>query len=234
MGCGSEAVKYLLFAFNLVFCLGGIALLVLGSIIQWNIENYGSLFPGDVALPGIILIIVGGITFVVAFVGCCGAIRESVCLILTFAICLMALFILQVTGGILAIVFQSDIALFLKDSMRYAMQLYPLPDEEAARKAWDQVQNDFRCCAIDDPWEWLDYMNEYPESCKCPATDVRCIGGIWAFGCFKDLSGWLVLMQNVLGGIAVTFALFGAIFAICLGTAVRRRMHTAYSSEMDA
>jgi hypothetical protein len=81
--------------------LGGIALIVIGSIIQWNINNYGSLLPGhvssftlvensanyclnsQVSVPGIVLIVVGCVTLFVASIGCLGVIRESHCMVLT-------------------------------------------------------------------------------------------------------------------------------------------------------
>lgn len=90
-------------------------------------------------------------------------------------------------------------------------------------------------------------MDGFPDSCKCKSTDERCIGDIYAFGCFKDLSAWFVMIETILGivaiGVAVRvyafnlleqhltfqfllFQLIGAIFAISLASSVRRRMHT--------
>ncbi|CAB3369246.1 Hypothetical predicted protein [Cloeon dipterum] len=226
MVCGSSIIKYFLFLFNTLFCAGGLAILVIGSIIQVNIDSYGSLFPGEVALPGLLLIVVGGVTFLVAFVGCCGAIRESHWMMITYAVSLVSLFLLQLIGGILAIVFKSDLAGLLKGSMKYAMELYSNPTEAAARQAWDRVQRDFRCCGIDDPWDWIQVMSDFPDSCKCDDPfDMRCVGGHFASGCFRDLSAWIVTWETILGAVALGFALVGAMLAICLATSVRRRMH---------
>jgi len=54
----------------------------------------------------------------------------------------VSIFILQVTGGILAIVYQSELAGILEESMQRAMELYPLSGEDsvAARRSWDRVQ----------------------------------------------------------------------------------------------
>jgi hypothetical protein len=54
----------------------------------------------------------------------------------------VSIFILQIAGGILAIVYQSHLGDILKETMKNAMELYPNSNEEGpgAKRAWDLVQ----------------------------------------------------------------------------------------------
>ncbi|KAF6207174.1 hypothetical protein GE061_018413 [Apolygus lucorum] len=78
-----SCIKYLLFLFNLLFAISGIVILSVGIMIHEMYSNY-SVFIGDklFSLP-LIFIVVGIFIFVVAFFGCCGAIKESNYMLIT-------------------------------------------------------------------------------------------------------------------------------------------------------
>ena len=56
-----------------------------------------------------VLIAVGSIIMILGFLGCCGAIKESRCMLLLFFIGLLLILILQVTGGILGAVYKPQL-----------------------------------------------------------------------------------------------------------------------------
>ncbi|KAL6429212.1 hypothetical protein ACFW04_008142 [Cataglyphis niger] len=90
MGCGMGMIKYLLFIFNFIFVLCGLAILVVGVLVRIGDQKYAEEMKditGDLAFPSIALIVIGSIIFVIAFFGCCGAIRESHCMIVTLKCC---------------------------------------------------------------------------------------------------------------------------------------------------
>lgn len=64
--------------------LCGLAILIAGALSYANIDKIDKHLQ-DVNISGspIALIVVGSIVFVVAFYGCCGAIRESHCMVIT-------------------------------------------------------------------------------------------------------------------------------------------------------
>lgn len=73
--------------------------LILQSI--GTIEVNGQVgFPPQAVLP-IILITLGSIVVFISFLGCCGAIRESVCMTMSYAVFLLILLILQLTVVVL-------------------------------------------------------------------------------------------------------------------------------------
>ncbi|XP_073665495.1 tetraspanin-4 isoform X8 [Tursiops truncatus] len=82
-GC-LQGVKYLMFAFNLLFWLGGCGILGVGiwlAATQGNFATLSSSFPSLSAAN--LLIVTGTFVMAIGFVGCIGAIKENKCLLLT-------------------------------------------------------------------------------------------------------------------------------------------------------
>ncbi|NWV10681.1 TSN33 protein, partial [Ptilonorhynchus violaceus] len=51
--------------------------------------------------PAILLIMVGVLTFLITFCGCVGSLRENICLLQLFSVCLTVVFLLQLAAGVL-------------------------------------------------------------------------------------------------------------------------------------
>jgi CD63 antigen len=66
-----------------VFQISGIAILSIGAITQDFYTTYTDFLHGKFFVGPVLLIVVGVIVFVVAFFGCCGAIKENHCMIMT-------------------------------------------------------------------------------------------------------------------------------------------------------
>lgn len=68
------------------FQLAGLALVVVGALYKVNLDSYTEAVPEDyqnIGLAPNLTIAIGSIIFIIAFFGCCGAIRESPCLLTT-------------------------------------------------------------------------------------------------------------------------------------------------------
>ena len=72
-------VMYLIF----IFQISGIAILTVGALMQNFYSNYTDFLHGNFYVAPLLLIILGVIVFVVAFFGCCGAVKENLCMIMT-------------------------------------------------------------------------------------------------------------------------------------------------------
>jgi CD63 antigen len=70
---------YLIF----IFQISGIAILAVGALIQNFYSNYTNFLDGHFYVGPVLLIILGVIVFVVAFFGCCGALKENHCMVMT-------------------------------------------------------------------------------------------------------------------------------------------------------
>ncbi|RXM97802.1 Tetraspanin-8 [Acipenser ruthenus] len=91
----SGCMKYSMFFFNFLF---------------WTVQAN---------IPAIYLMIaIGAIIMGLGFFGCCGAIRESRCLLLLFFIGLLLIFTLLVTAGILGVVYRSKAEGMLTDTLQ--------------------------------------------------------------------------------------------------------------------
>ncbi|XP_010149246.1 PREDICTED: tetraspanin-4-like, partial [Eurypyga helias] len=101
-----QCIKYLMFVFNLLFWLGGCGILGVGiwlAVTQGNFATLSSSFPSLSAAN--LLIVTGTFVMIIGFVGCIGAIKENKCLLLSFFIMLLIIFLLELTVVILFFVY---------------------------------------------------------------------------------------------------------------------------------
>ncbi|KAJ0175926.1 hypothetical protein K1T71_008100 [Dendrolimus kikuchii] len=88
MGCGEFLVKYILFFANLAFALAGLALMGLGIAVQFQLSPITVITDSfNFEVAPITAMVLGAVVFLVSFFGCCGAIRESNCMLVTFSCC---------------------------------------------------------------------------------------------------------------------------------------------------
>ncbi|KAK2153193.1 hypothetical protein LSH36_304g01029 [Paralvinella palmiformis] len=90
MSCGATCAKFLLQFFNFVFWLTGCVLLgvsiwILVDNDAWKLLHVATLGSSEdlVRSAAITLCVVGSVVFFIAFLGCCGAMKESVCMLNT-------------------------------------------------------------------------------------------------------------------------------------------------------
>uniref|UniRef100_A0A8D8X778 Tetraspanin n=1 Tax=Cacopsylla melanoneura TaxID=428564 RepID=A0A8D8X778_9HEMI len=87
LSLGNVLIKYMLFTFNLIFVMTGIALLGFGFLVKTLYHNYEHFLTPKYFDVASMFVTVGGIVVVVAFLGCCGAIKESAWMVLTLECC---------------------------------------------------------------------------------------------------------------------------------------------------
>uniref|UniRef100_A0A8C5J1A5 Tetraspanin 8 n=1 Tax=Junco hyemalis TaxID=40217 RepID=A0A8C5J1A5_JUNHY len=108
----SKCMKYSMFIFNFLFWVCGCIILGLSIWIRvssaqqivfpLSFQGLDSSVHGGVNL----LIAVGAIIMVLGFLGCCGAVKESRCMLMLFFIALLLILILQVAAGVLGAVYK--------------------------------------------------------------------------------------------------------------------------------
>uniref|UniRef100_W5NGA9 Tetraspanin 33a n=1 Tax=Lepisosteus oculatus TaxID=7918 RepID=W5NGA9_LEPOC len=100
----SRIVKYLLFIFNMIFWI--ISLVMISVGVYARLMKHAETAMACLAVdPAILLMIIGILIFLITFCGCIGSLRENICLLQTFSICLTIIFLLQLAAGILGFVF---------------------------------------------------------------------------------------------------------------------------------
>lgn len=232
MGCGMICVKYLVFILNLLFALTGLIILVTGGIIVSTYAHY-STFVGDALWSApILMIIVGSVIFVIAFFGCCGAAKENSCMILTFSVLLVLVFLFEVGIGIAGYIKHNDLQSILENSFNKTLQNYNKSNRY--QMSWDFLQNELNCCGIKsaDDWEPVFNNETLPESCchQQPMDANICTKPNASHdGCMQKLYAVLNNKALLLGGIGIGIALaqvIGVAFACCLSNAFRKNYET--------
>lgn len=223
---GMKCVKHLLFLFNLIFVLAGVGLIATGAYVKIKLDEYYDFFQDDYMGPGILLIVVGVIIFLLAFFGCCGAYKENYCLTMTFAVLLTLIFILELAGGIAGFVLRNDIEDDVDKALIKAEQNYGV--KKGVTSTWDKLQEEFKCCGVDNATEWKQFnstKDDPPHSC-CPTTSAQCTyNDVYNKGCRKAFEDWLKDKIAIVGGVGVGLAfiqIVGILFACCLARAIRK------------
>ncbi|XP_076346407.1 CD9 antigen-like isoform X2 [Tachypleus tridentatus] len=154
LGCGAKCAKGVLIAFNLIFWLSGAAMLGTGIyfLVDTDKVTLYRLFytDGSYALIHYLayaLIGVGGLVFVVGFFGCCGAVRESKCMLVTYFIFLFLILGCETAVGILAVIFQDKVIKTLEENVSSKLKnKYGL--DETITESIDLAQAKFDCCGV--------------------------------------------------------------------------------------
>ncbi|XP_062403821.1 CD9 molecule a isoform X1 [Sardina pilchardus] len=147
---GEMCVKYLMFAFNFIFWLAGSAVFAVGLWLRFDAKTKG-LFEGEgspsVFFTGVyILIAAGALMMVVGFLGCCGAIQESPCMLGLFFFFLLVIFAVEVAAGIWGFSNQSKVVDDITQFYRETIENYKERREEALKKTLTLIQHGLNCC----------------------------------------------------------------------------------------
>jgi len=228
LNCGASLIKYVLFVFNLICAIGGIALMAVGGIALKKVGDVKHVFD-DGDHPGFFpaaIIALGALVFVIAFFGCCGAIRESQCLLNLYSLCLLAVIILQVLLAIFVFVYNQDIqqAAFKGwDRLWAGRQI-----SELNRQAIDQIQRTIECCGSTT---FLDYGIQIPNSC-CP-TDAQVCNQLTSYhtGCKPQIKHVIENSATWIAYLSIAMAiveLVGVIFGCCLSSNIRNSSRLSF------
>jgi len=259
MGCGTKCAKYILFFFNLIFFLAGAALLGIGiwMKVDKNFSSYLDVVTIDrsdktIQAAMILVIVVGGIIFLTGFLGCCGAIQESSCLLMMYAFIMTILLLAEITAAILAAVFRKELGDELKKSMtefaKTKMSPLNATKNDAQSLSWHRMQYKLECCGGENPDDYKEnpnYKNHpnraFPQTCckkkkndfdkpdDDTSTEMReCqanpSSNAYTEGCYNKLKKWIEDRAAILIGIGVGIAVI-QILGIVFACCVRNAVN---------
>ncbi|XP_043796423.1 CD63 antigen-like [Apis laboriosa] len=233
---GLRCIKYLLCAVNSLFVLTGVMIISVGTTIYAVYEDFSHFLDPSYFSPATLLIVVGIFVFIIAFLGCCGALRESTCMVLVFAVSLSFVLVLELAAAIAAYALQDGIKNLLAEKINITMHQYEKNVE--ATEAIDFLQSKLYCCGYNGYKDWEEIMKEqkFPPSCQSniPSENNTCIyddkgilcSEFYTTGCIQNLSIIIHRSALYIGTGAVAIALIqltGIMFACMLGKAIRRQ-----------
>lgn len=216
---GYLCVKYLMFAFNTLFWLAGTGVLAVGLWLRFDSKTKG-LFEGAdspyLFYTGVyILIGAGALMMVVGFLGCCGAIQESPCMLGLFFFFLLILFAVEVAAGIWGFSNQSKI---VEDITSFYLETYNnySKGDERLKETLRVIQTGLSCCGP---------TGTVPESAKetCPPGDL--LDEFIAKSCPDAIDEVFDSKLHIIGGVGISIGIvmmFGMIFSMLLCCAIRK------------
>ncbi|XP_025832077.1 leukocyte surface antigen CD53 [Agrilus planipennis] len=232
--CELGMVKYLLFVFNFLFAVSGLGLIIAGSVILSDVGDFSRFMETRIIAMPILLIIVGIIVFLVAALGCLGAIKESYYALMAFALCLLIIFVVELAVGIAAAVYKGEFQVLLKENLKESLDVYY--DSKVDRIAWDNMQINLECCGVDGPEDW---SGGRPFSCchrtkkgAPPPTNMHCNSSergdeiVYSDGCFDKLQEKANTGAKTLTGVGIGIAfveIIGVMLACWLANAIKKR-----------
>ncbi|XP_003476101.1 tetraspanin-8 isoform X1 [Cavia porcellus] len=178
----SGCLKYSMFIFNFLFWLCGT--LILGIAIWIRVSKDGnevfSAGNSDVNpfIATNILIAVGAIIMILGFLGCCGAVKESRCMLLLFFIGLLLILLLQVAAGILGATSKSETKRILNETLYENVKVLMETGDSGKkfREAMTTFQKKFECCGlVNGAADWGSNFDSIYESCACVNSSRNCI-----------------------------------------------------------
>ncbi|XP_041801256.1 CD63 antigen [Chelmon rostratus] len=172
---GMKCVKFLLFFFNFIFWLCGLALIVVGILVQVALHKTFMIKDASASGAPIVLIGVGVVIFFIAFFGCCGAWKENYCMITTFAIFLSLVIIVEIAAAIAGYVFRNKLSAVVQDSLTEMISSYNNGTAEF-KDAVNKLQEDLKCCGVNSSSDWRNFRpegNSVPDSC-CVNVTTNC------------------------------------------------------------
>jgi len=217
MDCGDKILQILIFIFNFIFFLSGIAVIVVGSLVIADENSYVALISNGVLQVSILLIVIGVIIMVITFFGCCGAMKQSKCMLYTYSALLCVIFICEFAGGISAFVYRADIKNDVTEQLNSTIAFYNASDPNNDYTIeWDNMQEALECCGAYNSSDWGE---DIPVSCRVVTSNST--SDIYTIGCIDAAIETLDDNAALIGGIACGLAfveILGIIFACCFAT----------------
>ncbi|XP_056101192.1 CD9 molecule b isoform X1 [Rhinichthys klamathensis goyatoka] len=217
---GFPCIKYLLFIFNFIFWLAGTGVLAVGLWLRFD-ERTKELFTAadspSVFLTGVyILIVAGAVMMVVGFLGCCGAIKESSCMLGMFFVFLLIIFAAEVAAGIWGLSNKEKVVNDIQDFYKQTFDNYKSTKQEALRETLRAIHYGLNCCGKTGlP---IDGVSDI-----CPKKEGLEI--IVTTSCPSAIEENFTSRLQVIGGVGIgigVIMIFGMILSMLLCCAIRR------------
>ncbi|XP_041745048.1 CD9 antigen [Coregonus clupeaformis] len=171
---GMKCVKYILFVFNFIFWLCGSLVLAVGLWLRFDPETVqlltGEEAPETFFIAVYILIGAGGGMTLVGFFGCCGAVKESQCLLASFFACLLVIVGAEVAAGVFGFISKDKI---IEDVQKFYSESISEGSENSNRTAIAAIYHDVLNCCVDsvsNPSQCLD-ADEDRKDCRNAIMD---------------------------------------------------------------
>ncbi|KAJ8412230.1 hypothetical protein AAFF_G00144970 [Aldrovandia affinis] len=228
---GTKCIKYLLFFFNFLFWVCGLALIVLGVLAQMALNNTLVIQDASGSAVPIVLIAVGVVIFFIAFFGCCGAWKENYCMVTTFSLLLSLIVIVEIGAAIAGYVYRGKLNEIVDESLKDMVSKYNTSSD--VKKTVDNMQQELKCCGVNSSDDWANYRPDgtsVPDSCcktdttGCGNNNMHDSDKVYQTGCLpavEDLLKKNMLLVIVAAVVIAVLQVTGILFACLLMRGIR-------------
>lgn len=229
---GLKCVKYLLFFFNFIFWICGLALIVVGVMVQVTLHKSFLISDASASAAPIFIIGVGVVIFFIAFFGCCGAWKENYCMVTTFSILLSLIILAEIAAAILGYVYRNKVSVVVQDSLTDMINNYKNSSAEF-RDTVDKMQESWKCCGVNSSVDWAYFGTDgktVPDSCclnvtkNCGKGSMTDASKVYQKGChdvlvtfLKDNIQWVIVAAIVIALLQI----LGIVFSCLLMRGIR-------------
>ncbi|XP_054836940.1 tetraspanin-2 [Eublepharis macularius] len=210
---GMRCVKFLLFIFNFIFWLAGSAVVAFGLWLRFGgvIRDLSTeeKSPEYFYLGLYMLVGAGVLMMTVGFFGCCGAARESQCLLGAFFTCLLVIFAAEVTAGVFAFIGKKSAVDEVQAIYNEAYDSYMRDAEK--NKTLIHFHDALQCCGKES-----DVPVQVKATCPKDVQEQK--------NCLEEIQTLIDSKLHLVGIVGIGIAgitIFGMIFSMVLCCAIR-------------
>lgn len=217
-------IKVMMILFNLLIFLCGAALLAVGIWVSVDgtsfLKAFGSLSSSAMQFVnvGYFLIAAGAVLFILGFLGCYGAHSENKCVLMMFFSILLLIFIAEIAGAVVALVYTTMAEQFLTFLVVPAIEKdYGYQTEFT--QVWNSTMEGLHCCGFNNYTDFNSsrFVKEnrvFPPYCCANNTDSHIVEpctedkakSMNVQGCFKQILQKIRTNAVTVGGVAVGVA----------------------------
>ncbi|XP_058236957.1 tetraspanin-1-like [Hemibagrus wyckioides] len=218
-------LKILMVIFNTAIFFAGAASVVIGVLVVVNkknvfgtLDNIKDLPPqlSHLANAGYLLVAVGAVIAFMGFLGCCGACCENKCMLMTFFIIILTVFVVEVIAAVLILFYEPKAEeLMNKIREKVAKSIREnYGDNDIITNTWNETMTLLKCCGYNNYTDftgspYVRQDSQYPQFC-CSTGSGKCNRGQAQSqnvdGCFNVVVKLVKNNSTLLGGIAVCVA----------------------------
>ncbi|XP_056373182.1 CD9 antigen [Hyla sarda] len=215
---GTKCIKYLLFAFNFIFWLAGTAVLAIGLWLRFDSQtktmfeadsNASSFYTGVYILIG-----AGALMMLVGFLGCCGAIQESECMLGLFFAFLLVIFAIEIAAGIWGFANKDKVVEELQQFYTETYSKYLNTNEAALKETLKSIHYALDCCGLVGSVESV-----LIDTCSKTGLETFTVNG-----CPSQIAEIFNKKFHIIGAVGIGIAvimIFGMVFSMILCCAIR-------------
>lgn len=215
---GTKCIKYLLFAFNFIFWLAGTAVLAIGLWLRFDSQTktmFESDTSGNSFYTGVyILIGAGALMMLVGFLGCCGAIQESECMLGLFFAFLLVIFAIEIAAGIWGFANKDKVVDELQNFYKNTYNQYLLNQDASLGETLKSIHVALDCCGTTGTV--IAALSD-----TCPKTGLE---ALTVQSCPSAIAEVFNKKFHIIGAVGIGIAvimIFGMIFSMVLCCAIR-------------